>query len=88
VFITSVEKHRPPDNRRPTREEIEASKPILLRQIPSSIPASSHASKASGPRASEKARRTDLSKSRAVNQPQVFASRPAGRPVGACRVRN
>jgi uracil-DNA glycosylase family 4 len=33
VFITSVEKHQPPGNRRPTRLEVEACKPILLRQI-------------------------------------------------------
>ena len=33
VFITSVEKHRPPRNRRPTRKELQACKPALLRQI-------------------------------------------------------
>jgi DNA polymerase len=33
VFITSVEKHRPPGNRRPTRLEVEACKSSLVRQI-------------------------------------------------------
>jgi uracil-DNA glycosylase family 4 len=33
VFITSVEKHFPPGNRPPTRAEIEACKPALLRQL-------------------------------------------------------
>ena len=33
VFVTSVEKHFPPRNRPPTREEIEACKPLLLQQL-------------------------------------------------------
>jgi uracil-DNA glycosylase len=33
VFITSVIKHRPPDNRKPTREEIVACLPYLEEQI-------------------------------------------------------
>jgi DNA polymerase len=33
IFITSVEKYFPPGNRPPTREEIAACKPVLLRQI-------------------------------------------------------
>ncbi|MDP9226083.1 MAG: uracil-DNA glycosylase [Chloroflexota bacterium] len=33
VFITSVEKYRPPGNRPPRREEIDACKPLLLAQL-------------------------------------------------------
>jgi uracil-DNA glycosylase, family 4 len=33
VYITNVVKCRPPDNRTPTREEVEACLPYLLRQI-------------------------------------------------------
>lgn len=33
VFITSVEKHYPPGNRPPRREEIEACLPFLVRQL-------------------------------------------------------
>ena len=33
VFITSVAKHRPPDNRKPTKKEIETCLPYLLKQI-------------------------------------------------------
>jgi uracil-DNA glycosylase len=33
VFMTSVERHFPPGNRQPTRAEIEACKPSLLRQL-------------------------------------------------------
>ena len=33
IFLTSVEKHFPPGNRRPTRAEAEACKPFLLRQL-------------------------------------------------------
>lgn len=33
VFVTSVEKYAPPGNRAPTRQEIAACKPLLLRQI-------------------------------------------------------
>lgn len=33
IFVTSVEKHAAPGNRTPTRQEIAACKPLLLRQI-------------------------------------------------------
>jgi uracil-DNA glycosylase len=33
VFITSVAKHRPPNNRKPTKEEIKICLPYLLEQI-------------------------------------------------------
>jgi uracil-DNA glycosylase len=33
TFLTSVEKHFPPGNRRPTRAEVDACKPVLLRQL-------------------------------------------------------
>jgi len=33
VFITSIEKYRPPDNRLPNEKEIHACRPYLLRQL-------------------------------------------------------
>src|ERR1700747_3232444 len=33
IYITNIVKYRPPDNRDPTPEEIEAFKPYLLKQV-------------------------------------------------------